>query len=200
MSSDKPHTNSPHNDSGAELSRALRAAASDSDIARADHEALLALTLGDDVADFSDDERRAADTLRQALAGEGVDPLAELAEALRCAAEPRAIDQLSHERLIQLAFMRAAMRRSAASPGPRRVAFVMAAVAAAAAITLVVLQPEAPVATPSPTLILSHSTAALFDVHKPWPRVGGESGRIDRIAQVREKQLRANRFAAWGIR
>jgi hypothetical protein len=46
----------------------------------------------------------------------------------------------------------------------------------------------------------SRSTADLFDTATPFPRVGGETARVDRIANVRAAELRDNRFALWGLR
>lgn len=44
------------------------------------------------------------------------------------------------------------------------------------------------------------STSALFDPAMPFPTRGGESERLGRIVASRAADLRANRFAAWGIR
>jgi hypothetical protein len=46
----------------------------------------------------------------------------------------------------------------------------------------------------------SRSTASLFDPSTPFSVKGGESGRMARIVSARSSELRANRFAAWGIR
>jgi hypothetical protein len=46
----------------------------------------------------------------------------------------------------------------------------------------------------------SRSAADLFDPTTPFPRAGGESARVDRIASARASDLRDNRFAAWGVR
>jgi hypothetical protein len=46
----------------------------------------------------------------------------------------------------------------------------------------------------------SRSTDDLFDPHKEFPKTGGESARIDRIAMARTSDLRQNRFAAWGVK
>jgi hypothetical protein len=47
--------------------------------------------------------------------------------------------------------------------------------------------------------IPTRSTDELFGA-QPFPRTGGESQRIDRIATARASDLRQNRFAAWGVR
>ncbi|HEY4116974.1 MAG TPA: hypothetical protein VGM56_03925, partial [Byssovorax sp.] len=61
-------------------------------------------------------------------------------------------------------------------------------------------------ATPPPVadtiaaaFIPTRSTDELFGA-QPFPRTGGESQRIDRIATARASDLRQNRFAAWGVR
>jgi hypothetical protein len=46
----------------------------------------------------------------------------------------------------------------------------------------------------------SRSTDDLFDPGAQFPKTGGESARIDRIAMARTTDLRQNRFAAWGVR
>ncbi len=46
----------------------------------------------------------------------------------------------------------------------------------------------------------SRSTDDLFDPNAQFPKSGGESARIDRIAMARTSDLRQNRFAAWGVR
>jgi len=48
--------------------------------------------------------------------------------------------------------------------------------------------------------IAARSTEDMFDAATPFPRTGGESARVDRIATARAADLRANRFAAWGVR
>ncbi len=97
---------------------ALRASLVPAELSSADHEALLALTLGDDVSDMAVEERDAADALRLALAGGGglaggredapMGALAQLAGALRAAyrgangLDARALSHADHEVLIAL--------------------------------------------------------------------------------------------------
>ena len=50
----------------------------------------------------------------------------------------------------------------------------------------------------APALTAPRSAQDLFD--EPFPRTGGTSERVDRIASARERELRANRYAAWGVR
>lgn len=68
-----------------------------------------------------------------------------------------------------------------------------AAVAQAPAATAAAVAERAP-------RIAAHTTTDLFDATTPFPRTGGESARVDRIASARAADLRANRFAAWGVR
>ena len=104
--------------------------------------------------------------------------------------------------------------------GPRSFATMSAVVAMAAGVFLFVRQmgqseapapasmaaatsapaAAAPGAPPPAARIASRSTTDLFDATTPFPRSGGESARVDRIAGARAADLRANRFAAWGVR
>ncbi len=104
--------------------------------------------------------------------------------------------------------------------GPRSFATMSAVVAMAAGVFLFVRQmgqseapapasmaaatsapaARAPGAQPPAPRIASRSTTDLFDATTPFPRTGGESARVDRIAGARAADLRANRFAAWGVR
>ncbi len=106
--------------------------------------------------------------------------------------------------------------------GARTIATMTAVVAMAAGVLLMVGQfgtrsapapaaavaqaPAAPVsAAPgdvrqASTRIAARSTQDLFDAATPFPRSGGESARVDRIATARAADLRANRFASWGVR
>lgn len=81
---------------------ALRAAIAPQELDALDNEALLALALGDDVAEMDVDEQDAAETLRLAMQGEGTHPLAELAEALRAAHAAAPIAAEDNEALIAL--------------------------------------------------------------------------------------------------
>ena len=82
---------------------------------------------------------------------------------------------------------------------------VMTALAAAAAVLLVVLFPSqertptaaapASVAAP-PQLSQSRSSEDLFDAKFEQGRT---TERVDRIASVRARELRQNRFQQWGV-
>ncbi|WP_437940669.1 hypothetical protein [Sorangium sp. So ce341] len=145
------------------------------------------------------------------------DELAELAVALRAAWRPAPLAELRNRALVEGAL------RAAPAPAPRarRIAPVtmaalstLAAAAAAAALIFGQLREErasvarapgaaaAPVGAAAPRLPLieARSTAALFDPAAPFPREGGQTERIDRIAAARASDLRQNRYAAWGVR
>lgn len=105
--------------------------------------------------------------------------------------------------------------------GPRTIASMTAVVAMAAGVLLLfgrlgtssapppqsmARAPEAAAtsiaqsASPSAPKIAARSTQEMFDAATPFARSGGESDRVDRIAAARASDLRANRFAAWGVR
>ncbi|XXX80405.1 hypothetical protein WMF30_16705 [Sorangium sp. So ce134] len=150
------------------------------------------------------------------------DELAELAGALRAAWRPAPLAELRSRALVEGAL------RAAPAPRARRIAPVtmaalstLAAAAAAAALIFGQLREErasvarapgaaaapvgaaaAPVGAAAPRLPLieARSTTALFDPAAPFPREGGQTERIDRIAAARASDLRQNRYAAWGVR
>ncbi|WP_438028737.1 hypothetical protein [Sorangium sp. So ce233] len=146
------------------------------------------------------------------------DELAELAVALRAAWRPAQLPELRSRALVEGAL------GAAPAPRARRIAPVtmaalstLAAVAAAVALMFgEIRQERAPVAhapgarapaaeaaaaaAPLLPLIEARSTAALFDPAAPFPREGGHTERIDRIASARASDLRQNRYAAWGVR
>ena len=100
--------------------------------------------------------------------------------------------------------------------GPRTFATMTAVVAMAAGVMLLVGRlgqqenapapasvaqaPAATAAAEQRARIAARSTSDLFDATTPFPRTGGESARVDRIASARASDLRANRFASWGVR
>lgn len=178
-------------------------------IDRLDNEALLALVLGDDVAEAAilDEERAEADALSLALAGQGTHELAELAFALRHAARPRELDEVTHERLLGGALRRKPERR-AYWPLVSGVLALAAGVAVflgsatlerakreGAALSLQRLAPLV-----AATRIAPRSTEALFDRALAFELRGGESERVERIVASRASDYRANRFARWGVK
>jgi hypothetical protein len=123
-------------------------------------------------------------------------PARDLAEALRAAASPRPLDPARHDQLLARA-LAAPAGQLIVVPARRwqRSAIVATALVAAACALLVLgkTRPPAP-----PALVASRSTQELFD--EPFPRSGGSSARVDRIAAARGRELRHNRFASWGVR
>ncbi len=143
--------------------------------------------------------------------------LLELAQALRAASGPARLDELTNERMIKRALGSEASAGSpTARPSARRAyrsITVGAVLAAAAAVALFIgtmsmldrhqdsTAAHGPTDRPARSgLIPTRSTQSLFDPAKPFARIGGESARLDRIARARAADLRANRFAAWGVR
>lgn len=149
----------------------------------------------DEVA--SPEERGAAERLRGEL--ERVPISAEVsaermvAEAMRAAWAPRELPALRHELLVTRALS------SAKKPPRRAFVFVAGALALAASVGLAWRVLPGP-SSPADGVAVSRSTAALFDPMTPFPRQGGTSERVDRIATARAAELRDNRFAAWGVR
>jgi hypothetical protein len=155
--------------------------------------------LDDPDAPPTEEELAAAEALARALDDAG-SPEAAFAEALRAAHDPQDLPADRLDALVERAL-------DAELPRQRgrviRVAFgAAAAVLAMAAATLLFLrtqQTDSPGALPSaPTFAAARSAQDLFD--EPFPRTGGTSARVDRIASARERDLRANRYAAWGVR
>lgn len=139
----------------------------------------------------------------------------EIAGALRAAWAPRPIDPQKNEALIA-----EAVRKAAPASGRRGrvLSITMVSIATAAAMAAGILlmigrgidgggaalesasvAPAAPGTAAHVSLIRARSAAELFDAATPFPRTGGESARIDRIASARAADLRANRFASWGV-
>jgi hypothetical protein len=126
-----------------------------------------------------------------------------LAESLRAAASPKQLDPSRHQQILAGAL--------AARPGKvRPLAFAgiasLAALAAAFALLMGQLSRSmqtSPMASQAealagPSVATSRSTTALFP--DGIPVTGGTSERVDRIAFARAQDLRANRFARWGVR
>jgi len=188
---------------------------------------LLALTLGEDAVAFTDEQlglgaelaeaidarqERRSGSVDGAAAGPSLElgPLVELAEAVHAAGGSGELDEVSHERLLKRA-----LRRPAQERGAGRRSTLLATVAAVAAgvalfwgtLSLVddgaqsVAEPRGGPSRSGPAveLIRSRSTQPLFDPAIPFPQRGGESARVDTIARARAAELRANRFAMWGV-
>jgi hypothetical protein len=151
-------------------------------------------------AEADETEVAAARATSEALAA-GNHPFAE---QLRLAAAPRAIDDATHAALV------AAALGQAEAPRPKVLRWVrplaplapVAATLALAAGIFLWLRPAPnprPSDTPLPVaaFVGSRSTQDLFS--EPFTP-GQSSARIDRIASARGRDLRENRYAAWGLR
>jgi len=185
------------------LAELLRCAYAPSEIDPARHERLLLSALEDPFATATAEELVESERLRQALDGQGEHEDLALARALATAFAPgRESPPLSPE-------LAAAPRApSVAKPAPQRrknnvillrFAGGGAALAAAAAVLLSVLPSPRQQSAPELQVLAlaqSRSTAPLFQADS------GEaaSSRIDRIASVRSRDLRDNRYALWGVR
>ncbi len=193
-----------------ELADVLRAAYRPDAMDLGDNEALIDRALGivmverDSAAMAA--ERDAAERLREAITHPQTDdrdePQVELADALVSAYRPSGIDPLRNELLITRALRRSSRRTVSGRVLPVVTAAVLGVAAMAAGVALY-LRPvtDKPVATTTaPMMQRSRSTADLFDAATPFPRAGGESSRVDRIANARAAELRDNRFALWGVR
>lgn len=149
----------------------------------------------------TEEELAAAARLQEALDGDGdAEGDAAFAEALRAAHAPEDLPAERHELILQTALTAARPRRS----NVIRVVFGGGALAlAAAAAAVLVLGPmqrknDATPASATAAMVPCRSTQDLFE--EPFPREGQASSRVDRIASARSRDLRANRFAAWGVR
>jgi hypothetical protein len=200
------------------LAAALRSAYRPEPLEEVDHDALLARALGDEGAPPTAAEQREAARLAgelEAMKGRRAAPEprsepAELATALKAAWSPRSIEPLQNEALIAKALQKAPKK------GGRALSVTMAALSTLAAVAAGVallfsrgeLDPSRTPTAAAPTaagqaaqaaLIRARSTTDLFDPETPFPRSGGTSERMDRIVSARAADLRANRFASWGV-
>src|SRR6478735_3245690 len=178
------------------LAALLRHAFRPSEIDPARHERLLSAALEDPFSDASAEELIESERLRQALEGQGDHQDLRLARALSAAfspnfdqplPEPERAEPLPRKRAPQVVFYRFAALGSA--------------LAIAAAVLLQLTPGQRKSSAPAPdlaTLALaqSRSTAAFFRADS----AGAPSERIDRIASVRSRELRDNRYALWGVR
>jgi hypothetical protein len=132
----------------------------------------------------TEDELKESERLRRELDDQhSRHPDAELARALHLAVAPRALDELSHRRILDRAV-------------PKRypVVLVSFAVAAAAVIAAVSLKNPEP---PRAAMVQPHTTQALFK--EPF-KSEDASKRVDAIMASRSRDLRANRYARWGVK
>ncbi|RYZ02909.1 MAG: hypothetical protein EOO73_29755 [Myxococcales bacterium] len=184
----------------AEVLALLQAAVRPSELDPKVHELLLAVALEDPLAPPSEAELVESARLRDALADGRPHPDAGLLSALG-APFGTAIDGDAVDRALA-----AASATPPAAEAPRRsVVYVLfggasAALAAAAAVALLFAapKPEPSAATPTaPQWVRPRSTEELFDERF---ETSGTTARMDRIASARGRDLRDNRYAAWGLR
>lgn len=163
------------------------------------HDTLLHRALQDPSAPASEQERREARRLRDALSGQGEHADADLAQAIQLAA---GVPAPKRSNALRPAEVQSRLARPAA-PNVVYVVFGAVGLAAAAAALLGLFLhtvDDAPVALDAPEpvpLLESRSTTTLF---KDKFVVGRTSERMDRIALARDRDLRNNRFTLWGVR
>jgi len=180
----------------ARLATLLQNAFRPSEIDPARHERLLLAALEDPFAEASPEERIESERLRQALDGQGDHQDLLLARALSAAHAPELRRPLPEPELGAFAPRK---RERSGRVIYYRFAGVATALAVAAAVLLrLTPQKSAPPAPDLATFALaqSRSTAAIFRADS----AGAPSERIDRIASVRSRELRDNRYALWGVR
>jgi len=178
------------------LGELLRNAFRPRDIDSERHERLLSAALEDPFAEPSPEELVESERLRQALDGQGDHEDLRLARALSAAFAPSLEPPLAKPRL---------PAKTARAGGGQVIFYRFAAATTALAVAAAVLlrltshasESSAP-ASDLTTLALaqSRSTAAFFRADS----AGAPSERIDRIASVRGRELRDNRYALWGVR
>jgi hypothetical protein len=183
----------------AELLAALEAAWRPSELDPRVHERLLELALEDPLAPPSEQELVEAGRLRDALAG---GPPHEDARLLAALGAPFGEDATTEavERALGAALgaggSRAPRRRGNVIYAAFGAASVVVAVAAAVALVVGLPRGEAPARADASTLIKPHSTAELFADRF---ETADTTARVDLIASARGRDLRDNRFAAWGV-
>ncbi len=182
----------------AALSESIRAAWSPTELSPELNELLIQQALEDPLGEASEEELAESERLRDALEGRGEHADAALASALRSAALPSPLSELSEQRALRQAIPRSSRRKTL----PLVVTGATALVALAASVALVLrTSSESPsgaqIAQQAKDLVQSRSTAALFPTKF---ETGKASQRIDRIASARGRELRENRFALWGVR
>jgi hypothetical protein len=172
------------------LAQALRAAYAPDALSPQRHAEILAAALEDPFAPATADELRESERLRLALeTGDDAHAGAALARALAAAARPTPLPEPRAKQVAERSLR-----------GRTNVVFVTfgaAALAAAAAFALLFARPAQQKPADLPALARSRSTSELF--HERF-EPGQASARIDRIASSRERDLRDNQYALWGVR
>jgi hypothetical protein len=215
--SDQPLTSAQEAELAEALCAAYRPALVDPEL----NEALIALALEEPLRPASEEERAESERFRRALEGHEEHPDLDLVRGLVEAHGPDRAEaddiQALNDRALDRALQSTRLGADASKPGKGNVIFVAFGVAtalcAAAALLLVVAFPSkdsAPTAANpaaySPggvpghsrlePLTQSRSSEALFDAKFERDHT---TERVDRIASVRARELRANRFQEWGV-
>lgn len=213
----------------AELAEALRSAYAPVALSPERHAAVLAFALEDPFAPASADELRESERLRQALETDDASHAdAALARALRAALSPPPLAAQARERAEarvrsdsgataathEGAHSGVDVPRASTKPQaePRRnvvfVTFGALALAAAAGFALLIARPSAE-PPPSAAFAVASATVSAHELLQSrttgdlFPdrfEAGATTARIDRIASARERDLRENRYALWGVR
>lgn len=178
----------------AELLAALEAALRPGELDAAVNERLIEMALEDPLAPASAEELAESERLRHALETGAIHEDTGLLSALRSAAEPSE-DDAAVERAL----------RAAAPRGRGNVIYaafgVATAVLAAAAVLMLFVGTSQKSAAPTDALAAEYakprSTAPLFSDRF---ETRDTTARVDLIASTRARDLRGNRYAAWGVR
>ena len=186
------------------LQEALRCAHSPSALPEWRHSQIIEAAICNPMDTPSAEELERAEQLSLALDGLGEHPDVALADALRAAWNPVVEANAATAVGQQLtAFPETERRHVVSHPtGPVRTQavvirlFFLTSAAAAAAALVLALRPSTPSTSP-PELYEARSSASLFDTEF---RQGEASIRVDRVASIRARELRQNRFALWGVK
>ena len=184
-------------DEEARLAGALRAALQPESIDPGLHERILQRALSEPLAPATPAEREGAERLRLALEGEGDSEHLALARALRFAHSAKIPSLELAERAHARALEKAVPKRNNVIYAAFGAVSGMFALAAAVALVLTPLHKASPELRARPELARSRSLAPMLNVEAT--RLS-PSERMDRIASAREKDLRNNRYARWGVR
>ncbi len=146
----------------------------------------------------SEEELARAKELRDALessapAGGG----AELARALSAAWSPKDLSAEARRALVKRALAAPTLQRRRRVMRASFAAGALVAIAAGAALVFGIGRAPQPMPA-ADAYVSTRSTQPLFS--GPFPRTGGETARVDRIAVARAADLRENEFARWGVR
>jgi hypothetical protein len=176
------------------IAEALRAAFGPAHLEPESNERLIAQAL-EQAAEAATRERAAAEALRSALERSDALPEAELSRALRHAVKPAELDPSTNERLLDAALSSRA-RPSNVVFGTFGALAVGLSLAASVALWISNQSEEEGELSRSVVFVASRSLAPLFDTAEQQ----NPSERMDRIANVRRRELRENRYASWGVR